>query len=105
MNSLVLNPCRWVARGIARSGRAWTGSGARRAGRGAFLFLAIMPLGAPLFCLVRATVLALRAAERAALRDETAAPRRIPAAAFRAVLFFGRRRGFPATARAWMFTL
>src|SRR5260370_39576322 len=99
MNSVVLKPCRWVARGAARSGRTWTGSGVRWIGREAFLFFAIMPLGAPLLALLRATVLALRAAGRAVLRDETAVLRRGPAAGFRAVIFFGRRRAFPATAR------
>src|ERR1700694_145432 len=105
MNSRVLKPCRWVARGAARSGTTWIGSGARWIGREAFLFFAIMPLGAPLLALVRATVLALRAAGRAVLRDETTVLRRMPAAAFRPVPFFGRRRAFPATAHAWMFTL
>src|SRR5260370_37480477 len=64
-----------------------------------------MPLGAPLWALARATVLALRAAGRAVLRDKTAVLRRMPAAAFRAVPFFGRGRAFPATARACAFTL
>src|SRR5438067_3363585 len=103
MNSLVLNPWRWVVRGAARSGRACTGSSAREVVR-VFLFFAIMPLGAPLFGLVRATALVLRAAGREP-RDATAVLRRIPAAALRPVRFFGSRRAFPATARAWMFTL
>src|SRR5437763_10359124 len=100
MNSLVLKHWRCVVRGTTRSGRVLTGSGTRGDGRGVFLFFAIMPLGAPLFGLVRATALALRAP-----RDATDVLRRVPAAALRPVRFFGSRRAFPATARAWMFTL
>ena len=109
MNSLVLNPCRWVARGTAGGGTA--SSIARGTGRGVvFLFLLLMPRWAPwLVGLVRltglVTALALGAARRAAVRDPCETLRTVPADPFLTVLFFKRWRVFPATAYAWIITL
>src|SRR6516164_1793017 len=102
MNSLVLNPWRWIARWIGRSATTWGAvSTTRSVGRGAFLFFGVMPRGAPFCSLVRLAVLAFWAARRAVLWGGDVVRRGALALPFLDVPFFMDGRAFfPATARA-----